>query len=205
MAPTYREFVQSVAPSLRATLYSRGREVRLQSDAQLFFATCEQVLNLLALVVEDAPDTAIVLPVWARIAEAGPRFDLRVLRDVELDAAQMESLIGDSELAASIQEADLPLLLLFDEEWNFLERWGPHPQPVEAMIDQWLAAQPEFERAAEDESPAGRAAYAHFLDQLCLEMRVWYNSGMSAACIEEIRELLASLTNGADSANAEFA
>jgi hypothetical protein len=205
LAPTFQEFLQSVSPALRARLRSRCHEVRLPPDAQLFFATCEQVLNLVAVVAEDAPDTSIVLPVWVRVAEAGMRFELRIVRDTEMDAARLESVIDDAEIVASILEADLPLLLFFDEEWQYLDRWGPHPQQVEAMLDQWLAARPEFERAAEDDSPAGRQAYARFLDELWLEMRIWYNSSMSTACIEELRDLIASLADGGDSAAAAFA
>jgi hypothetical protein len=124
------------------------------------------------------------------VAELASRVNLRVIREDEA-AYLLPALVNDPALLAGWADADLPLLLSFDEEWQFQEQWGPHPQAIEPYFDSWLAEHGDYERLAEDESPAGQAAYAHLLDRLLYELRLWYNSSLNQACGEELRALLA--------------
>jgi hypothetical protein len=94
-------------------------------------------------------------------------------------------------LLASWAEADLPLLLSFDDEWQFQEQWGPHPQAIEPFLEGWLAQHSEVERLADDDSLEGQHAYARLVEQLLYEMRIWYNSSLNHACGEELCGLLA--------------
>lgn len=185
-ASTVEEFV--AAALSRELLAVRRREVRLPADAQLVFLTYPDTLHWLVVVADDSPDTVAVLPVLAAIAALCVQIDLRVLHDDEA-AAFLVALMHDPDAARLPAEADLPLLLIFDEEWHLLEQWGPHPQAIEPYLDAWLAEHPDFERLAEDDSPAGMAAYQAHLDLLTQEMRCWYNSALATALVTELREL----------------
>lgn len=167
----------------------RQREIRLLPDDQFYFAAYAEAGYWL-VVADDGPDTLVVLPVIARAAEQAPRITLRVVREEDA-AAVLGVLIDDAPTLTALLEADLPLLVYFDEEWHFQEAWGPHPQAIEPYLDQWVADHPDFESLAEDESPAGHAAYAQLLDRLAHELRLWYNSNLNYACGQELHQLLA--------------
>lgn len=187
-ATTYGEYV---AASLRQAFFEmRTREIRLLADDQAYFSGYPDPSHWLVVAADDSPDTLVVLPVLAHVAAWCPHLTLRVVREEE--AAQLlPVLANDAALAASWAEADLPLLLSFDDEWQFQEQWGPHPQAIESYLDRWLADHSDYERLAEDESPAGQAEYTRLLERLLYEMRLWYNSALNRACGEELRALLA--------------
>lgn len=187
-ATTYGEYV---AASLRQDfLEMRAREIRLLAEEQAYFTAYPDLMHWLVVATDDSPDTLVVLPVLAHVAAWVPGLTLRVIREDE--AAQLlPALVSDPTLLASWAEADLPLLLSFDDEWQFQEQWGPHAQAIEPFLDNWLAENGEYERLAEDESPAGQLAYARLLERLLYEMRMWYNSSLNQACGVELRGLLA--------------
>jgi hypothetical protein len=191
-AATYAEYV---AASQRQEFFEiRAREVRILAEEQLYFAAYPNPTNWLVIADDDSPETLVVLPLLAHIAACAPRVTLRVV--YEADAAQMlPALTDDPELLAAWDEADLPLLLSFDDEWHFQEQWGPHPQAIDRFWEQWSAQhgpeQDDAEQLAQDESPAGQRAYARWMEQLTQEMRLWYNSTLNQASAEELRALLA--------------
>jgi hypothetical protein len=168
-APTFAEFLESVS-SVRSLLWMRYQEVRIAPDDQLFFSTYPQTLHLLVIVNEESPETIAVLPILVRIAEAGSRLNLRILREEDAPAA-LALLVDEPELLNSLADADFPLLLILDEEWQLQEQWGPHPQAAEAYLDEWLARVPEYETAAEDDSPQGPELSARRMERLTHEMR----------------------------------
>jgi hypothetical protein len=172
----------------RDFLEMRGREIRLLPDDQLYFALYPDVGHWLVVVADDSPETLVVLPVLTRVADHAPRLTLRVVR--EEDAPELLGVLAD-EGVALLQDADLPLLFCFDEEWHFQETWGPHPQAFDPLWERWLGEHPAFETLAEDESPAGHAEYARLVEQLLYAQRLWYNSGLNHAVAQELHQLLA--------------
>ena len=187
-AALYREFV--VASSRQDFLEIRAREIRLLAEEQAYLTEYPDTTHWLVVAADDSPDTLVVLPVLAHIVAAAPHLTLRVVR--EEDAAPLlTGLVDDPALLASWAEADLPLLLSFDDEWQFQEPWGPHPQAIEPFLEQWVADHPEAEQLAEDDSPAGQVAYMRLVEGLMQEMRLWYNSMLNQACGEELCALLA--------------
>jgi thiol-disulfide isomerase/thioredoxin len=69
-------------------------------------------------------DSAHTLPYIARIAEALPNMDLRILsRDNHPDIMDLYLTNGTRSI---------PMLIAFDAEWNEIFRWGPRPE--EAMV-----------------------------------------------------------------------
>ena len=187
-ATTYCEY--EAASSRREFLQIRRREIRLSPEEQAYFTAYPDLIHWLIIAADDSPDSLVVLPVLAHVATWVPRLTLRVVREDEA-ATLLASLVDDRELLVSWAEADLPLLLSFDEEWHFQEQWGPHPQAIEPFLDKWIAEHPDYERLSEDESSAGQIAYAQLLEQLLHEVRLWYNSSLNQACAEELRMLLA--------------
>lgn len=186
----YDEFVKR-SERFGALLRTRSAETRLGPAVQLAAACFPDTLNIFALVSEEDPDTLAVLPVVARLAEAGPRLVLRILTDDD-DLTPFATLVPDLDLATLMEEWDLPQFLCFDEDWYLQAQWGPRPNAAETMVESWLAGHPEYEILAEDDSPAGQDRYAAIVEELAYEMRVWYNSGLAQSCLDEWLELLRS-------------
>ncbi len=185
---TFSEFLQIFAGD-RQLLRSRVGEVRVPPAIQDAIVTYPDILNMVLLVNEDAPETVVLLPIIVRLAQLSPRIVLRILRDTD-DLSLLETAVEDLDWAEGI---DLPLLLIFDEEWVWQAQWGPQPAAAEPYIDRWLEMHREYEALADDESAEGQVAYANLSLRLLHEMRVWYNSGLNQACIQELYELLSSL------------
>ncbi|RIK51885.1 MAG: hypothetical protein DCC57_10440 [Chloroflexi bacterium] len=171
-------------PQHRAVLAARLAEIRIAPDEQLFFVTYPDTIHWLA-VADDSPATLVVLPLVAHVAALSPRLDLRVLGEDEA-AAALVCLTGDPDAAALLEDADLPLLLAFDEEWQYQASWGPHPAAIDPYLEQWFAAHPAAESEPEEMDES-------LLAQLTQEMRLWYNSGLNQACAAELRAFLAGM------------
>ena len=54
----------------------------------------------------------------------------------------------------------------------------------------WMLSAEEYEALAEDDSVEGRDRYLALVEKLITEMRVWYNSGLAASCLDEWLGLL---------------
>lgn len=182
-----------LTPKLATPIRKRLQELHLEPADQLFFVTFPDTLNFLVLLSEDAPETTIVLPILVRLVELSPRFVLHILRDTD-DLKLLQAMLEESEFTEELIDSDLPLVLIFDEEWNFQAQWGPHPQEAEAYLDRWFEEHPEYESLAEEDSVESQRQYAALLESLTHEMRVWYNSGLNQACVKELRGLLESVT-----------
>lgn len=182
------------SPRYADLLQRRYREVRLPADEQAFFAAYPDTLHFVAIVVEDTPDTVAVLPVLARIADASPRLDLHIVPDNDgPQRVDCQAVLDQLGMEVAIDDLDLPLLLIFDEEWQLQEQWGPHPEAAAPYIDGWLERHPEYEALADDDTPEGQEKAAALLYPLVHELRIGYNSGVAAACAAEIRALLSRL------------
>lgn len=186
-APTYEEYLEgdvAFAPLLRA----RMAEVRIPPSDQLYFAMLPEPVYLVAVAPGDSPSTAAVLPIVVRIARLSPRIELRVLQEEE-GLALLSKLVDDPDLLDSLPEMDLPLVVLFDRDGQYVNHWGPHPQAIDAHLDEWLARHPTFEALIDDDTAEGQAAYARLIDELAHEMRLWFNSGLNQACVSELRAM----------------
>lgn len=194
---SFAEFVND-STLYRRLLRQRCDEVRLPWEAQSYLAGYPDLLNLVLIVSEDTPDTVAIAPILHFIAEASPRLSLRILRD-EDDLAPLDALSDELELGDDPDELDVPLLLIFDEEGELQEQWGPRPEVAEERLEQWLKENPRYDELADAESDEEQDAYAQLVDELTHQMRVWYNSGLNAACVDEICDLLKSLQTDDDS------
>jgi len=190
-ALTFAEFL-TVSPIYRTLIRQRAAEVRLPPQDQDYFAHYPDTTYFIVLVTPDDPDTAAVLPILVAIAEASPRFELRILCD-EDDLTLLDALVDDLDLVSEMDELDLPLLIVLDGDWSYQARWGPRPASADAYVDEWLERHPEYERLADEEADEDQATFAALLEELTYEMRVWYNTSLNDDCAHEIRSLLARL------------
>jgi hypothetical protein len=188
---TFEEFLEQ-SPHLALRLRKRLGEIRIGRDDQTYFTIYPELLNCLILLSEEGPETLVVTPVLVRTLSSCPRCLLHIVRDTD-DLAPLTRLLEEQGLAGALNEADPPMLFVFDEEWNYRGQWGPHPQDAERYLDEWFVRYPEYETLADRDEGADPAGYAELLEQLTHEMRVWYNSGLNQACVRELRMLLASL------------
>ncbi|MCB0095171.1 MAG: thioredoxin family protein [Caldilineaceae bacterium] len=173
-------------------------ETRLPAKEQLQFAQFPDTLNWLVIAAEDAPDTIMVLPILQRIAEASPRLDLHIVCEDD-DLTRLMALVDDADLPEDWDELDTPLLLIFDEEWQYQASWGPRPQAAEEALDQWLSQHPEYEELADSDDDAAQNTYNQLLHKLIYEMRIWYNGDLRHACAAEIADLLQSIQSESES------
>jgi hypothetical protein len=190
-ALTFAEFL-TVSPIYRTLIRQRAAEVRLPVQDQDYFVHYPDMTYFIALVTPDDPDTVAVLPILAAIADASPRFELRIVCD-EDDLTLLDALVDDLDLIDGLDDLDLPLLSVLDEEWAYQAHWGPRPASADAYVDTWLERHPEYERLADEESDEDQAIFAALLEKLTCEMRVWYNTSLNGDCAHEIRTLLADL------------
>lgn len=188
---TFQEFVEN-SSIYRRLLIQRYEEIRLTTDQQLYLAQYPDVLHLVLIVSEDSPDTIAIAPVIQRLVDASPRLALYIWRD-EDDLAALDARVEDVDLSDDSDDFDVPLLLVFDEEGEFQTQWGPRPTAADTLVDVWLEQHPTYEALAEADDDENQDEYLQLLDDLCNQMRVWYNSGLNQTCAEEVRELLEAL------------
>lgn len=190
-ALSFQEFMERTLRYAKL-LQDRRDEVRLSPQQQVAAVSYSDQLYILALAPEDDPDTVAVLPLVARLVDAAPRLELRILTDTD-SMAPLSTLLPDVDLAAALDEWELPQFFVFDEEWDLQAQWGPRPAGAESYVETWLTAHPEYEQLESDETSEGQGEYARLLNELVYEMRVWFNNGLNSACLDEWCELLSSL------------
>ncbi len=184
----------AVAPILR----SRRQEVRLSPDDQLFLATYSEWLHLMVVVETESPDTCILLPLLACLAETTPRLSLRILTTDD-DLTALANLVEEVDLLDEDGDVDFPLLLVFDEEWEVSAQWGPRPQVADTYLDQWMEAHDDYTALMDldddDITPAQEDQLAELTQRLYHEMRMWYAKDADQAAVTEIRALLTDLVS----------
>ena len=156
---TFHEYLSAIALEQRQFMQIRQAEIRLPPVHQNFLLNYPDVLNLVILVADDAPETAIVVPIIEQIVAVSPRLVLRIIRDTD-DLAMLEATVDDFDLDDEI-EIDLPLLFIFDEEWNCQAQWGPQPDGAAAYLDKWLEAHPTYESLAVSDELDNQDNYLH--------------------------------------------
>lgn len=196
LCPTPAEFLSMCEEPFASVARRRIGEARIPAAVQATLVDYPDTVNFLAVVGVGLPDSAVLLPLWMRMANAMPRAELRVVDERALP--MLERLLGDED-DVEIESIELPTLLIFDEEWHYQGRWGPRPAAAETMLDAWLAQHPEYEALAEMDEAESTAvnvdpgAWASLTEALTLQMRMWYNSGLDADASAEILALLVSL------------
>lgn len=190
---TFDEFCTAQPPELAGLLRRIYAGVRLDPDTQLYLTNFPTWLTSVVIVEDMTPDTAMIVPILVRMAEACPRLELRIV-STSMNLTALNDLVEeDMDLEEDFDDLDFPLLFFFDEEWNQQARWGPRPAAAEKRLDGWLAANPDYVALLNDEDGDDSPELAQWMEQLTHQMRFWYNDDLTAACIGEIREILEKL------------
>lgn len=148
---------------------------RLPAWAMEAAQTVPRPVRLMVLSADWCGDAVNILPWVARLADAAPALEMRVLeRDAHL-------ALMDAHLTGG-RSRSIPVVLAFDEAWQELGWWGPRPSVLQAWVtgdgpDEGRALPPEVRYA---------------------RVRRWYARDRGRAILEEILALV-----GADVALAE--
>jgi len=190
---TFDEFCAAQPLELAGLLRRIFAGVRLDPDTQLYLTNFPTWLTAIVIVEDMASDTAMIVPILVRMAEACPRLELRIV-STDMDLTALNELVEeDLDLEDDLDDLDLPLVLFFDEEWNQQARWGPRPAAAEKRLADWLAANPDYEALLDSDEEEDSSELTRLWEQLIHQMRFWYNDDLTAACMDEIRGILETL------------
>lgn len=188
---TFSEYVENY-PGYSKLLATRYDEARIPAKAQEHLVQYPENLHLIFIVEDENPDTVAILPLLQRIADCCTRFRFYIV-PAERDLTHIDQLLTDGDLDEELSEMELPLLLLFDDDWNFRLSWGPRPEAADGYLVQWLEDNPTYEVLATDDSAENQNAYLALFHDLMYSMRLWYNSGLQEKCVDELCSLFAAL------------
>lgn len=190
---TFQEFCHAQPLELGGLLRRVFAGTRIDPETQLYLATYPNWLTCVVIVEDQTPDTVMIVPILARIADACSRMDMRILTTT-MDLTAINDLADDDlDLEEYLDDIDLPLVIFFDEEWNQQARWGPRPAAAEKRLEEWLAAHPVYARLLEDEESEDSPELEQLVDELTHRMRLWYKDDLTGACVGEIRAILERL------------
>jgi hypothetical protein len=103
--------------------------------------TLTQPMHLLVLSEEWCGDSINTLPLVAKLVEAMPEVDMRILeRDKNLD-------LMDTHLTG--RSRSIPAIMLLDGDYREHGWWGPRPQPLQEWVIREGLALPKDERYKE--------------------------------------------------------
>lgn len=122
--------------------------------------------KLLVISEDWCGDASNTVPVMARLAEAAPGIEMRVVKRDENEALMDEYLTNGSR--------SIPLVVVLDAEFRPVGRWGPRPSELQAFVLREKAA-------------GGKP-----LDDLYREVRTWYARDKGESTIREILGVIAS-------------
>jgi hypothetical protein len=82
--------------------------------------------NLMAIAEDWCGDASNLVPIFARLAEASPRVDFRILnRDENPELMDMYLTNGSRSI---------PIVVIMDEEFRPVGRWGPRPAELQEFV-----------------------------------------------------------------------
>jgi len=141
-------------------------------------------LSISAMTEEWCGDSAVTLPFVARLAEAVPGIELRMLFGK-----------NQPELKAAYEEdgfESIPMLSFFDADWNEVGRWMERPKPANAKVGAWVAARPRIGELYGKEDPESQSELKAIFAGLVSEMEGWYRDEFWKDTLSEIRGVLSA-------------
>ena len=136
-AETFSEFLSSVQEheALWKQIYQRAA---LPEEIVDTIHSLPGRWHLLVLAEDWCGDAVHILPYLARLAEASPGLDLRVLsRDENAD-------LMDNHLTNGTRS--IPVVMILDEEFEEVAWWGPRPRPLQELFLREIKPLPKEQR-----------------------------------------------------------
>lgn len=134
---TFSEFLDSeiAFQDLWHQIYERAE---LPEEAEAAAEAIKGTWRLLVLAEDWCGDAVHVVPFLARLQEAFPQFELRILsRDENPE-------IMDTHLTNGTRS--IPVVIILDEDYQEVAWWGPRPQPLQEFFLKELKPLPKEER-----------------------------------------------------------
>jgi hypothetical protein len=161
--------------------------VKLTADQRQVFTPLEHVLYILITTEDWCGDAVFNVPIVARIVEALPRAQLRVI------LRPSDSAWRDYLLALGL--TFIPVITFLDENFEEIGMWMERPKIAAQYMEEWRNARPDFLalRNSKDMDPQVRKErLAPYYAQLIQEMYTWYDGdpNLQQATVAEIAELL---------------
>ena len=156
-APTFQEFLAQVREKreLWEQIYSRAR---VGEDLLDRAREIPGTWRLLALAEDWCGDGASTLPYLARLVEALPNLELRVLARDENPDLMETHLTGGTR--------SIPVVLILDEEFREVGWWGPRPSALQDLFLREIKPLPKEERLS--------------------RLRAWYARDRGRSMLEEV-------------------
>lgn len=136
-AETFQDFLSTVQANqtLWRQVYERARLSQETEDAA---GSIPGRWHLLVLAEDWCGDAVHVLPYLARLEEAFPIFELRILSRDENPDLMDSHLTGDTR--------SIPVVMILDEKFQEVAWWGPRPQPLQDLFLREIKHLPKEER-----------------------------------------------------------
>lgn len=172
----YRSFVRSLVGDAHA----RSERVAALKTA---VANMPQPVRATVMTEDWCGDSACNVPILASLF-GGADVELRIIR-----GSEQQELHDFYENSGADQ---IPVLSIWDGEFNEIARWVEAPAAVSVRKDAWKAERPEFmelySKKRDDKDAAKKFAvlYRQFLD----EMITWYKAGMWDETTREVVEAI---------------
>jgi hypothetical protein len=134
---SFQEFLDSVIKfqDLWHQIYQRAE---LPDESVAAAETIEGTWRFLVLAEDWCGDAVHVVPYLARLEEAFPQFELRIL------SRDQHPEIMDSHLTNGTRS--IPVVMILDEDYQEVAWWGPRPKPLQELFLAEIKPLPQEER-----------------------------------------------------------
>lgn len=127
-------------------------------------------------------DSAVTLPIVARLAEQVPQIRFRVLVGRQYPDLHAAYKADGYE--------SIPVLSFFDSDWKELGRWMERPSSAHERVQNWIADRPRIAELYGREESEAKRELKEIFGGLVREMAHWYRGGLWDEMLEEIAEIL---------------
>lgn len=125
-ASTFAEYLETVEKN-RELWHALARRAAVDEATRARARAIPGRWHVIALTEDWCGDASNTLPVFERLAEATPSLELRILlRDENLDLMDAHLTNGTSR--------SIPVLIVYDEDFEERGWWGPRPAPIQAWV-----------------------------------------------------------------------
>lgn len=143
------------------------RRSELAADSQARAVAVRGLWHLLVLSEDWCGDSVSILPVIARLTEATPSVDMRIIgRDANPE-------LMDEHLTGVRRSRSIPVVIILDKTFTEREWWGPRP----AALQEWVI----------------REGLALPKDERYRQVRLWYARDKGKTIVTELLDMIERL------------
>ena len=163
----------------------RLRDIRITQSECKKLKSIIELRKILVLTESWCIDSLMNLPVLAKMAECGPKMEIKVFE---------RNLYPELEdYFNKLQLENIPLFWIMDENFIEIGKWVERPKTAKRKIDRWKKENPEFDQIKLNNllDPIERKKkLAPLKSQFLDEMWNWYDTGLQSDTLTEIFSIL---------------